>query len=341
MNATSPRVLVTGSLGQLGSTMVEALRSKFGKDNVIGSDIKKPTITQRDAGPFVYADVLNYRAMEQIVVDNGIEWIVHFSAVLSAAGERNPALGLNVNINGFQNVLELAKNHRLRLLSPSTMGAFGPTTPKDGTPDLTIMRPNTIYGISKVHMELLGEYYTEKYGVDFRSLRYPGIISSDTLPGGGTTDYAIDIFHGALKQNSYSCFLSANTRLPMAYIDDCVKGTMQLLETPEHTLSQRVYNVHACDFTPEELANEIRHQYSQSFTMEYQPDFRQAIADTWPRTMADAAARRDWGWNPVFGISEMAQVMLEKLAPVYRDVSSIGTASEGSAATAEAAVLAH
>ncbi|KAJ2661902.1 hypothetical protein IWW48_002133 [Coemansia sp. RSA 1200] len=346
-NAHSPRVLVTGSLGQLGSTMVEALRLKFGRDNVIGSDIKKPTIVQRNAGPFVYADVLNYRSLEQIVVDHGIEWIVHFSAVLSAAGERNPALGLNVNINGFQNVLELAKNHRLRLLSPSTMGAFGPTTPKDSTPDLTIMRPNTIYGISKIHMELLGEYYTEKYGVDFRSLRYPGIISADTLPGGGTTDYAIDIFHGALKQNSYSCFLSASTRLPMAYIDDCIEGTMQLLEAPEHSLSQRVYNVHACDFTPEELANEIRCQHSKTFAMEYQPDFRQAIADTWPRTMADDAARRDWGWSPIFGISEMTRVMFEKLRPVYKDVlfahpsSKEPNLSSESASTAAAAALAH
>ncbi|KAJ2356224.1 hypothetical protein H4S01_006747, partial [Coemansia sp. RSA 2610] len=225
-----PRVLVTGSLGQLGSTMVNSLRAKFGQENVIASDIKKPTLEQRSTGPFVYADVLNYRALDQIVVDYGIDWVVHFSAILSALGERNPALGLSVNINGFQNVLELAKNHGLRLLSPSTMGAFGPTTPKDATPDLTIMRPNTIYGITKVHMELLGEYYCEKFGVDFRSLRYPGIISADSPPGGGTTDYAVDIFHAALKHNRFTSFLDADTRLPMAYIDDCITGTMQLLE---------------------------------------------------------------------------------------------------------------
>ncbi|KAJ2805404.1 hypothetical protein H4R21_001275, partial [Coemansia helicoidea] len=184
-----PRVLVTGSLGQLGSSMVSALRARFGAENVVASDIRKPAPEQRGLGPFVYADVLNRRAMEEIIVDHGIDWVVHFSAILSAAGERNPALGLDVNINGTQNVLELARIHGLRVLSPSTMGAFGPTTPKDMTPDLTIMRPNTIYGISKVHMELLGEYYCEKYGVDFRSLRYPGIISADSPPGGGTTDY--------------------------------------------------------------------------------------------------------------------------------------------------------
>ncbi|KAJ2499524.1 hypothetical protein GGH96_003445 [Coemansia sp. RSA 1972] len=316
-----PRVLVTGSLGQLGSTMVNTLRAKFGQENVVASDIKKPTLEQRSTGPYVYADVLNYRALEQIVVDYGIDWVVHFSAILSAAGERNPSLGLNVNINGFQNVLELAKNHKLRLLSPSTMGAFGPTTPKDMTPDLTIMRPNTIYGISKVHMELLGEYYCEKFGVDFRSLRYPGIISADSPPGGGTTDYAVDIFHAALKHNRYTCFLNADTRLPMAYIDDCIAGTMQLLEAPAEVLTQRTYNVHACAFSPAELAREICDQHSTDFAIDYEPDFRQSIADTWPRTMADLAARNDWGWNPVFGTSDIVRTMLDKLEPVYKPTS--------------------
>ncbi|KAJ2598896.1 hypothetical protein GGF39_002457 [Coemansia sp. RSA 1721] len=315
--ARSPRVLVTGSLGQLGTTMVNTLRTKFGSENVVASDIKKPAPEQRSTGPFVYADVLNYRALEQVVVDYGIDWIVHFSAILSAAGERNPALGLNVNINGFQNVLDLAKNHGLRLLSPSTMGAFGPTTPKDSTPDLTVMRPNTIYGISKVHMELLGEYYAEKYGVDFRSLRYPGIISADSPPGGGTTDYAVDIFHAALKENRYSCFLKHDTLLPMAYIDDCIVGTMQLLEAPRDALTQSVYNVHACSFSPEQLTAEIRRLHSPDFAIDYCPDFRQAIADTWPRTMADHAARTDWGWNPLFGTADIARIMLDKLRPVY------------------------
>ncbi|KAJ1939267.1 hypothetical protein GGF37_004466 [Kickxella alabastrina] len=325
-----PRVLVTGSLGQLGTTMVNTLRAKFGSENVVASDIKKPALEQRSTGPFVYADVLNYRAMEQVVVDYGIDWIVHFSAILSAAGERNPALGLNVNINGFQNVLDLAKNHGLRLLSPSTMGAFGPTTPKDETPDLTIMRPNTIYGISKVHMELLGEYYTEKFGVDFRSLRYPGIISADSPPGGGTTDYAVDIFHSALKENQYSCFLKSDTRLPMAYIDDCIVGTMQLLEAPQEALTQRVYNVHACAFSPEELTAEIRRHHSDDFAIEYRPDFRQAIADTWPRTMADEAARRDWGWNPLYGTTDIVRIMLEKLRPVYAANASSNAATSSS-----------
>ncbi|KAJ1964670.1 hypothetical protein GGI12_001272 [Dipsacomyces acuminosporus] len=316
--ARPPRVLVTGSLGQLGSSMVNTLRAKFGSENVVASDIKKPTDDQRRTGPFVYADVLNYKALDQLVVDYGIDWIVHFSAILSAVGERNPMLGLEVNINGFQNVLEVAKAHRLRLLSPSTMGAFGPSTPKDNTPDFTVMRPNTIYGITKVHMELLGEYYNEKFGVDFRSLRYPGIISADTPPGGGTTDYAVDIFHAALKDNAYTCFLKSDAKLPMMYIDDCIAGTMQLLEAPEQSLSQRVYNVNACAFSPEEIAQEIRKQYSESFEIEYRPDFRQAIAETWPRSMADDAARKDWAWNPLFSTEDIVRVMLEKLGPVYR-----------------------
>ncbi|KAI8325323.1 NAD(P)-binding protein [Martensiomyces pterosporus] len=316
--ARSPRVLVTGSLGQLGSSMVNTLRAKFGNENIVASDIKKPTDEQRSTGPFVYADVLNYKALDQIVVEYGIDWVVHFSAILSAVGERNPTLGLDVNINGFQNILEVAKAHRLRLLSPSTMGAFGPSTPKDNTPDFTIMRPNTIYGITKVHMELLGEYYNEKFGVDFRSLRYPGIISADTPPGGGTTDYAVDIFHAALKDNAYQCFLKADATLPMMYIDDCIAGTMQLLEAPQESLTQRVYNVNACAFSPEEIAREIRNQYSKDFAVEYQPDFRQAIAETWPRSMADEAARKDWGWNPRYGTQDIVQVMLEKLGPVYR-----------------------
>ncbi|KAJ2057031.1 hypothetical protein GGI17_005870 [Coemansia sp. S146] len=338
--ANPPRVLVTGSLGQLGTTMVNTLRAKFGSENIIASDIKKPSIEQRSTGPFVYADVLNYRALEQIVVDYGIDWVVHFSAILSAAGERNPSLGLNVNITGFQNVLDLAKAHNLRLLSPSTMGAFGPTTPKDSTPDLTIMRPNTIYGITKVHMELLGEYYQEKFQVDFRSLRYPGIISADSPPGGGTTDYAVDIFHAALKHNSYESFLDADTRLPMAYIDDCIVGTMQLLEAPQEALTQRVYNVHACDFSPQELAGEIRRQHSDAFEIAYRPDFRQAIADTWPRTMADEAARKDWGWNPVFGTADIVRVMLDKLGPVYAATASPATTAEPLIEELPAAVVA-
>ncbi|KAJ2159340.1 hypothetical protein GGF46_003087 [Coemansia sp. RSA 552] len=327
-----PRVLVTGSLGQLGSTLVNTLRAKLGEENVVASDIKKPTAAQRSTGPFVYADVLNYRALEEVVVDYGIDWVVHFSAILSAAGEQNPALGLNVNINGFQNVLELAKNHRLRILSPSTIGAFGPTTPKDMTPDLTVMRPNTIYGISKVHMELLGEYYCQRYGVDFRSLRYPGIISADSPPGGGTTDYAIDIFHGALKDNRYTSFLGADTRLPMAYIDDCIAGTVQLLEAAPESLTQRTYNVHACDFSPHELAQEIRTQHSPDFAIDYSPDFRQAIADTWPRSMADVAARKDWGWSPVFSTADIVRTMLEKLGPTYKAANPEAVVQSASAA---------
>ncbi|KAJ1911095.1 hypothetical protein H4219_006042 [Mycoemilia scoparia] len=315
----APRVLVTGSLGQLGTGLVQLMRSKYGADNVIATDIKRPTREFWSTGPFMYADVLDYKGLEQIVVDNGIDWVVHLSAVLSAVGEKNPQLALNINLNGFQNVLDLAKTHQLRLLSPSTIGAFGPSTPKDSTPDTTIMRPNTIYGITKLHMELMGEYYHQKHGVDFRSLRYPGIISADTQPGGGTTDYAVEIFHSALRDNHYTSFLGPDSELPMMYITDCLRGTVELLEHPGDTLTQRVYNLDACSFSPAQLAEEIRRQHSEDFSIGYsEPDFRQAIADSWPRSIDGSQAKVDWGWNPVYDdTSKLVAEMFKQLKPLF------------------------
>ncbi|KAF9110045.1 hypothetical protein BGX27_006853 [Mortierella sp. AM989] len=311
----SPRVLVTGSLGQLGSGLVKALRSMYGNDNVVASDIRNAPDEFKANGPFVFADVLDHAQMERIVIDYKIDWIVHYSALLSAVAEKNPALALNVNMTGFQNVLELAKVHNLRLYSPSTIGAFGPSTPKNNTPDVTIMRPNTIYGITKLHNELLGEYYREKYGVDFRSARYPGILSADTPPGGGTTDYAVDIFHHAVRHGHYDCFLSKDTRLPMMYLSDCIKGTIDHLVHPE-MLPQAVYNIGAASFTPEELAAEIR-KYLPHFTIAYpdasNPDFRQAIADSWPASLDDSMARRDFGWKEEYGMEKMVKLMLDKI----------------------------
>ncbi|KAG0233828.1 hypothetical protein BGW41_001360 [Actinomortierella wolfii] len=310
-----PRVLVTGSLGQLGSGLVKELRSMYGSDNVVASDIRKASDDFMASGPFVYADVMNYNMLERIVVDWRIDWIVHYSALLSAVAEKNPALALSVNMTGFQNVLELAKVHRLRLYSPSTIGAFGPSTPKDNTPDLTIMRPNTIYGITKLHMELLGEYYREKYNVDFRSARYPGILSADTPPGGGTTDYAVDIFHHAIRHGHYDCFLSKDTRLPMMYLNDCIRGTVDHLIHPT-PLPQSVYNLAAVSFTPEELAKEIQ-KHLPHFTISYpdpaNPDFRQAIADSWPASLDDSNARRDFGWKEEYGLEKMVETMLVKI----------------------------
>ncbi|KJE88552.1 L-threonine dehydrogenase [Capsaspora owczarzaki ATCC 30864] len=309
----SPRILITGSLGQLGSELAKMLRAKYGKENVVTSDIRKPDVPED--GPFKYIDVLNYQQMEALIVDHRIDWVVHFSALLSAIGEQQPAKALQVNIQGFQNIVDLAKVHKLRVFCPSTIGAFGPTTPADNTPDLTIMRPTTIYGITKVHMELMGEYYHNRYGVDFRSLRYPGVISAESLPGGGTTDYAVDIFHHALKTGEYTCFLSEKTRLPMMYMHDCLKGTMMMLEAPNEQLKQRVYNLAAFSFTPEEIAEQIRKHVP--LKVAYRPDFRQAIADSWPRSLDDTNARQDWQWSHDYDLKTMVGEMLTKLRRHY------------------------
>ncbi|KAJ1661108.1 hypothetical protein IWQ61_000044 [Dispira simplex] len=316
-----PRVLVTGSLGQLGIGLVNALRNRYGVHNVVASDIRKPhkdLPLVHPEGPFVYADVLNYPLLERIVVDFQIDWIVHYSALLSAVAEKNPALALQVNVQGFQNVLELARVHKLRIFCPSTIGAFGPTTPKNQTPDLTIQRPNTIYGITKVHSELLGAYYHEKFNVDFRSLRYPGILSADTMAGGGTTDYAIDIFHQAIQFGRYTCFLRPDTMLPMMYITDCINGTVQFLETPDQALTQRVYNITADSFSPAQLAAAIRQKYDPSFDMTYAPDTRQDIADTWPASLDDSLARRDWGWKHTLDTAGMVDAMWQGVAQQYQ-----------------------
>ncbi|KAJ1972993.1 hypothetical protein H4R34_005224 [Dimargaris verticillata] len=316
-----PRVLITGGLGQLGISLANQLRSRYGVDNVVLSDVRKPDPTLPIAhplGPFVYADVTNYPLLERIVVDFQIDWVVHYSALLSAVAEKNPARALHVNIQGFQNVLELARLHKLLVFCPSTIGAFGPSTPKDNVPDITIQKPNTIYGITKVHTELLGEYYHEKFGVDFRSVRYPGILSTDTLPGGGTTDYAIDIFHQAIKANRYECFLNPDAKLPMMYIDDCIDGTIQFLEAPSSQLTQRVYNMSADSFSPEEVAAIIKQKYAPGFEMSYAPDFRQAIAETWPATLNDDAARRDWGWRPNLTTDGIVEVMWNGIAQLYK-----------------------
>ncbi|PVU85176.1 hypothetical protein BB559_007164 [Furculomyces boomerangus] len=313
-NVKAPRVLITGGLGQLGMAFARNLRAIYGSDNVILSDIKQPSDDVRSLGPYIYLDILNYALMEKAVEECRIDWVIHLSAVLSALGEKNPKLALDVNINGFQNILEVSKEHNLRLLTPSTMGVFSVHSGKTNTPDFAVMRPDTIYGISKIHMELMGEYYNKKYNLDFRSLRYPGIISADSQPGGGTTDYAVDIFHSAIKTNSYSCFLKKDTSLAMMYLDDCIEGTLKLLTAPEESLKQRVYNINAITFSPEELAQEIKKQWSPDFKIEYKPDFRQHIADTWPNSLDDSNARRDWNFDPkIRSTEQLVSIMLSKL----------------------------
>nr|XP_025729744.1 L-threonine 3-dehydrogenase, mitochondrial [Callorhinus ursinus] len=305
-----PRVLITGGLGQLGVGLANLLRKRFGKDNVILSDIRKPPDHIFHSGPFIYSDILDYKNLREIVVNNRITWLFHYSALLSAVGEANVSLARAVNITGLHNILDVAAEHNLRLFVPSTIGAFGPTSPRNPTPDLCVQRPRTIYGVSKVHAELMGEYYHHRYGLDFRCLRYPGIISADSQPGGGTTDYAVQIFHNALKNGKFECNLKPSTRLPMMYIDDCLRATLEVMEALPESLSMRTYNINAMSFTPEDLAQEVL-KHVPEFQITYNVDsVRQAIADSWPMNFDDSNARKDWGWKHDFDLPELVTTML-------------------------------
>lgn len=310
----SPRILITGSLGQLGRGLAKILREKYGRDNVIMSDIAKASWDVLENGPYLYADILDFKNLQSIVVNERIDWLVHFSAILSAVGEQNVSQALQVNVEGVHNIFELCRRNNLRLFCPSTIGAFGPETPSNPTPDVTVQRPKTIYGVSKVHMELLGEYYHHKFGLDFRSARFPGVISAETAPGGGTTDYAVHIFHEALRTGRYKCYLRPDTRMPMIYLPDCLRATVELLEAPSEKLNLRTYNISAISFTPEELADAIR-KFIPTLKMEYEPDERQAIADNWPQVLEDSNARKDWNWQHVYDLPAMTSAMLEALAP--------------------------
>ena len=305
-----PRVLITGGLGQLGTGLAKLMRARYGADNVILTDVRRPE-NPAAAAPFVYLDVTNPLAVNEVVVNRGVDWIVHFSALLSAVGEKNLPLAYQVNVEGFNNVLNAAKYHGLKLFVPSTIGAFGKESRvgKKPTPDVTAQRPRTIYGVTKVYNELMGEYYHDKFGVDFRSLRFPGILSADTEPGGGTTDYACAIFHEALTSGRYRCYLKPDTYLPMMYIDDCLRAIVQFLETPSDDLRYRTYNIDAMSFNPAELAEEIR-RYVPDLEVEYEPDARQKIADGWPMKFDDSGARRDWGWRHEYDLPKLVDVMI-------------------------------
>lgn len=303
--------MVIGALGQLGSELIEALRRLHGEDNVVASDLREPTIKN---GLFEQLNVLDKQALEAIVNKYGITRIYHLAAILSAKGESDPKFAWDLNMNSLINVLEIAKEKKLdRIYWPSSIAVFGPNTPRENTPQHTIMDPNTIYGISKLAGERWCEYYHEKYGVDVRSLRYPGLIGYKAKPGGGTTDYAVDIYYKALEEKRYTCFLKANSYLPMMYMEDAVSATIELMQAEEHSVKIRSsYNVGALSFSPKDIAESIN-RHIPGFQIDYDPDFRQAIADSWPSSIDDSAARNDWGWQHSFDLDKMTKTILQGL----------------------------
>jgi len=308
------RILVTGATGQVGSELVAALRERHGFESVLSSDIRPPAGPPPDAAGFVMLDVTVREAVESVVRDHGVTTIYHLAAILSAVGEREPQRAYAVNMGGLYNVLEVARAHSCSVFTPSPIAAFGPTTPADPTPQDTIQRPQTMYGVTKVAGELLAEYYHERYDVDTRGLRYPGLVSWVTEPGGGTTDYAVDIYYQAIRQGRYTCFLGADTQLDMLYMPDAIRGTIELMETdPRRLLHRNAFNITAMQLTPVRIAASIR-EHIPGFEIEYEVDpVRQAIADSWPRHIDDSAARDEWDWEPAYDLAAMTADMLENL----------------------------
>ncbi|MFX1358365.1 MAG: NAD-dependent epimerase/dehydratase family protein [Promethearchaeota archaeon] len=309
------RILVIGAAGQIGSELVPALREKYGNDNVIATGRKTPLPEIiKENGPVIYLDVLDKDAFSKAMYEYEIDTIFHMASILSATGEKMPNTAWDINMNGLINVLEIGRKYEVdRIIWPSSIAAFGPSTPRDNTPNDTLLQPTTMYGITKVAGELLVEYYFKKYRLDTRSMRLPGIISSETLPGGGTTDYAVEIFYEAIKNKHYKCFLREDTVLPMMYMSDCNKSMIDLLEADVSKLKRHVYNITGMSFSAGELANEIK-KHLPEFTIEYEPDFRQEIADSWPRSIDDSLAREEWGWNPSFDLASMTKNMIEILS---------------------------
>lgn len=305
------KILVTGAFGLVGSELVPALQSKFGQDNVIA--LARQTTDQNFTGIVERGDVNDEETLKKIIEKYHITQIYHLAGLLSAGGEKNPDLAWQVNVNGLRRVLELARAYQLKIFWPSSIAAFGPTTPKQTVPQHTVLEPTTIYGITKVTGELLCQYYWQKHQVDVRSLRYPGLNGWKATPGDGTTEYAIHIFYGALHKNSYTCFLKPDTKLPMMYLDDAVRGTIELMAAPSEAISIRTsYNFGALSFTPAELATEVA-KLSPGFTIGYLPDFRQQIAESWPQDIDDSTARQDWGWKPRYNLIQMAQELYSNI----------------------------
>lgn len=310
------KILITGALGQIGSELAVKMRGIYGNDNVVMSDLQAKD-THKDlieSGPFETIDVLDTKKMAEVIDKYNINTVVNLAAILSAVGEKNPALCWNINMNGLYNVLELGREKNLSIFTPSSIAVFGESTPADKTPQDTIMRPSTMYGVTKVSGELLCDYYYQKFGVDTRGVRFPGLISYDTLPGGGTTDYAVHIYYDALKQKEYTSFIHKGTQMDMMYMPDALNAIIELMEADGDKLIHRnAFNITAMSFDPEEIAASIK-KYIPEFKLNYDVDpVRQAIANSWPNSLDDSAARAQWGWNPQFDLDKMTQDMLEKL----------------------------
>ncbi len=313
-------ILVTGACGQIGSELTPVLRERYGDGNVVATDVRPPeTACLKDQGPFEQLNVCDRGAMDTIIERYNIDTVYHMAAILSATGEEKPHLAWDVNMCGLINVLEIARERQmLRVFCPSSIAVFGPETPRNCAPQSSILQPTTMYGITKVAGELLGEYYVQRFGLDVRGVRYPGVISSETPPGGGTTDYAVDIFYQALKSKHYTCFVLPDTVLPMMYMPDCLKATLDLMDADFDSLRGHCnFNIASMSFSAEELAAEIT-KHIPDFVCDYEPDFRQAIADSWPKTIDDARARDEWSWHPQFDLESMTTDMLEKLSPRFR-----------------------
>lgn len=310
------KVLVIGASGQIGTELVLELRNRFGNESVIASDVKAEPNEVLQGGLYAQLDVLDKENVRKYIIENEVNEVYLLAALLSATAEKHPEFAWKLNMEGLFTILDLAKEGYLKkIFWPSSIAVFGPTTPVDQTPQYTVMEPTTIYGISKQAGERWCEYYFNKHGVDVRSIRYPGLISYTSLPGGGTTDYAVDIFYHAKKTNTYDCFLSENTALPMMYMEDAIRATIELMEAPKEEVKIRSsYNLGGISFTPAELAEAIE-KVQPGFTIQYQPDFRQAIADSWPNSIDDSHAKADWGWKEKFDLDAMVKIMLENVNP--------------------------
>ena len=313
-NKMDTKILIIGACGQIGTELTHKLRVLYGNENVIASDIRKLNTDIVNDGIFEVVNALDYNQIEHLLEKYHITDVYLMAALLSATAEKNPAFAWDLNMNSLFHVLTLAKAGKIKkIFWPSSIAVFGPTTPRENTPQYTIMEPSTVYGISKQTGERWCEYYHKQYGVDVRSIRYPGLISWSTPPGGGTTDYAVDIYHKAITDGKFTSFLSENTGLPMMYMDDAIKATVSIMQVPSEKVKIRSsYNLSGMSFTPAEIATEIKKHFPD-FTIDYEPDFRQKIADSWPASIDDSAARNDWGWKNDFDMENMTVEMISKL----------------------------